>query len=125
MISNLPQEQTQHGNGNNQEVRALFDKFFLHQITFPSNQIDAVLGFFLKRGFDDEAARSTGIVLLNQARLDNVNVFELIDTLKGLTDVQLAKVVTEVLNSYREQTSTLGYKVMSLVETYESRNILV
>jgi hypothetical protein len=62
---------------------------------------------------------------LNQARVDNVNVFELIDTLKGLTDVQLAKVVTEVLNSYREQTSTLGYKVMSLVETYESRNILV
>lgn len=125
MISNLPQEQTTQGNGNNQEVRALFDKFFLHQITFPSNQIDAVLGFFLKRGFDDEAARSTGIVLLNQARLDNVNVFQLIDTLKGLTDVQLAKVVTEVLNSYREQTSTLGYKVMSLVETYESRNILV
>jgi hypothetical protein len=125
MISNLPQEQTTQGNGNNQEVRALFDKFFLHQITFPSNQIDAVLGFFLKRGFDDEAARSTGIVLLNQARLDNVNVFELIDTLKGLTDVQLAKVVTEVLNSYREQTSTLGYKVMALVETYESRNILV
>lgn len=125
MISNLPQEQTTSGNGNNQEVRALFDKFFLHQITFPSNQIDAVLGFFLRRGFDDEAARSTGIVLLNQARLDNVNVFELIDTLKGLTDVQLAKVVTEVLNSYREQTSTLGYKVTSLVETYESRNILV
>jgi len=125
MITNLPQEQSTAGNGNNQEVRSLFDKFFLHQITFPSNQIDAVLGFFLKRGFDDEAARSTGIVLLNQARLDNVNVFELIDTLKGLTDVQLAKVVTEVLNSYREQTSTLGYKVMALVETYESRNILV
>jgi hypothetical protein len=125
MITNLPQEPSTSGNGNNQEVRSLFDKFFLHQITFPSNQIDAVLGFFLKRGFDDEAARSTGIVLLNQARLDNVNVFELIDTLKGLTDVQLAKVVTEVLNSYREQTSTLGYKVMSLAETYESRNILV
>ena len=125
MISNLPQEQSTSGNGNNQEVRALFDKFFLHQITFPSNQIDAVLGFFLKRGFDDEAARSTGIVLLNQARLDNVNVFELIDTLKGLTDVQLAKVVTEVLNSYREQTSTLGYKVITSVDTYESRNILV
>ena len=125
MKTNLPQEQSTQGNGNNQEVRALFDKFFLHQITFPSNQIDAVLGFFLKRGFDDEAARSTGIVLLNQARLDNVNVFELIDTLKGLTDVQLAKVVTEVLNSYREQTSTLGYKIITSVDTYESRNILV
>lgn len=122
MISNLPQQNTA---GSTQEVKEFFDNFFKHQITFPSNQIDAVLGFFLKRGFDEEAARSTGIVLLNQARLDNVNVFQLIDTLKGLTDVQLAKVVTEVLNSYREQTSTLGYKVVTTVETYESRNILV
>jgi hypothetical protein len=122
MASNLPITAT---GSDTREVRDFFDKFFLHQITFPSNQIDAVLGFFLKRGFDEEAARSTGIVLLNQARLDGVSVFELIDTLKGLTDVQLAKVVAEVLNSYREQTSTLGYKVMSIVDTYESRNIVV
>lgn len=122
MASNLPITAT---GSDTREVRDFFDKFFLHQITFPSNQIDAVLGFFLKRGFDEEAARSTGIVLLNQARLDSVSVFELIDTLKGLTDVQLAKVVAEVLNSYREQTSTLGYKVMSIVDTYESRNVVV
>jgi hypothetical protein len=123
MISNLPQ-QTEAGSSG-QEVKEFFDKFFLHQITFPSNQIDAVLGFFLKRGFDESASRSTGIVLLNQARLDNVNVFQLIDTLKGLTDVQLAKVVAQVLNSYREQTSTLGYKVAPLEDSYETRNILV
>jgi hypothetical protein len=122
MSSNLPIVET---GSDVREVRDFFDKFFLHQITFPSNQIDAVLGFFLKRGFDEEAARSTGIVLLNQARIDNVSVFELIDTLKGLTDVQLAKVVAQVLNSYREQTSTLGYKVMSIVDTYESRNVVV
>lgn len=110
---------------NTQEVRDLFDNYFKHQVTFPSNQIDAVLGFFLKRGFDEEAARSTSIVLLNQARRDNVNVFELIDQLKGFTDVQLSKIVTEVLNYYREQTSTLGYKIVSNTETYESRNILI
>jgi hypothetical protein len=90
-----------------------------------TNQIDAVLGFFLKRGFDESSARATGIVLLNQAKLDNVNVFTLIDQLKGLTDVQLSKVVTEVLNAYRVQTSTLGYKVVNLEDTFESRNILV
>lgn len=122
MINNLPSQQQEN---NRQEVRDLFDNFFKHQVTFPSNQIDAVLGFFLKRGFDDEAARSTGIVLLNQARRDNVNVFELIDQLKGMTDVQLTKIVTEVLNYYREQTSTLGYKIVSNTDTYESRNILV
>lgn len=119
-MNNLP---PQDPSSSSQEVREFFDKYFKHQITFPSNQIDAVVGFFLKRGFDEEASRSTGIVLLNQARLDNVNVFKLVDQLKGLTDVQLSKVVAEVLNAYREQTSTLGYKVSSTDETYESRNI--
>lgn len=121
MLSNLPiQDQD-----SSAEVREFFDKFFRSQITFPSNQIDAVLGFFLKRGFDEQSARSTGIVLLNQAKIDGVNVFTLIDQLKGLTDVQLSKVVTEVLNAYRVQTSTLGYKIARLEETYESRNIMI
>lgn len=108
---------------SSEEVRAFFDKYFQHQVTFPSNQIDAVLGFFLKRGFSEQAAKSTGIVLLNQARIDNVNVFELIDSLKGLTDVQLSQIVTEVLNSYRDRTSFLGYKLINIEETLESRNI--
>ena len=108
---------------SSEEVKSFFDKYFRHQITFPSNQIDAVVGFFLKRGFDEEAARSTGIVILNQARLDDVNVFKLLDTLKGLADAQLSSVVTEVLNAYRERTSTLGYKITTVEETTESRNI--
>ena len=106
------------------EVKNFFDKFFLHQITFPSNQIDAVIGFFLKRGFDESAARSTSIVLLNQARLENINPLTLIDSLKGLTDVQVSQVVTEVLNGYRDKRSALGYKLTSVDETLESRNIV-
>ena len=115
--SSLPPTETE-------EVRNFFDKFFLHQITFPSNQIDAVLGFFLKRGFDDLSARSTAISLLNQARLEKINVFQLIDSLKGLTDVQLSQVVTEVLNLYRDRRSSLGYKIAANDETTESRNII-
>jgi hypothetical protein len=118
--TNLP---TQPSSDSSQEVKAFFDKFFTHQITFPSNQIDAVVGYFLKRGFDIDAARSTGIVLLNQARVDNVNVFQLLDSLKGLTDVQLSAVVSQVLNSSREKTSSIGYKLLTVEETTESRNI--
>jgi hypothetical protein len=116
--SNLPIAPQDNG-----EVRNFFDKFFLNQITFPSNQIDAIVGFFLKRGFDDDAARSTSIVLLNQARLENVNPFQLLDTIKGLTDVQLSSVVTEVLNVYRDRSSSLGFKIINVEETAESRNI--
>jgi hypothetical protein len=118
MSSNLPSNTTG-------DVKQFFDKFFVHEITFPSNQIDAVVGFFLKHGFDPESARSTGIVLLNQARLDNVNVFQLVDTLKKLNEVQLSQVVAQILNSYREKTSLLGYRIAPIADTYESRNILV
>ncbi len=119
--SNLPKQQN---TDSAEDVKNFFDKFFLHQITFPSNQIDAVVGFFLKRGFDDQAARSTSIVLLNQSKLENVNPFKLIDSLKGLSDAQLSSVVTEVLNVYRDRRSSLGYKLTVLEETTESRNII-
>jgi hypothetical protein len=105
------------------EVRNFFDKFYQNEVTFPAVQIDAVVGFFLKRSFDEESARNLAVVLLNQARADNVNVFQLIDTLKGLTDVQLSGVVTEILNVYRERTSALGYKLTNEPVTLESRNI--
>ena len=105
------------------EVRSFFDKYFTHQITFPSNQIDAVLGFFLKRGFDEEAAKSTAIVLLNQARIDSVNPLQLIDTLEGTSQAELSQVVAEILNLYREKSSSLGFRLNVTEETFESRNI--
>jgi len=109
---------------NNLEVRTFFDTYFTEEITFPSNQIDAVIAFFLKRGFGEQASRSVSIVLLNQARKDNVNVFELLDTLKGYNNVQLNRIITEVLNFYRTKTSVLGFKMSVVNESFESRNIL-
>ena len=117
---NLPPSLT---SDSSEEVRSFFDRYFQHQITFPSNQIDAVIGYFVKRGFQEQAAKSTAIVLLNQARVDNVSVFKLLDTLKGLNDTQLSQVVTEILNIYRERSSMLGFKVIKTDETTESRNI--
>ena len=117
---NFPVEQN---TDSAEEMRQFFDKYFLHQITFPSNQIDAVIGYFMKRGFDEQAARSTSIVLLNQSRIENINPFKLIDTLKGVTDAQLSAVVAEVLNLYRQRTSSLGFRSPVTQESFESRNV--
>jgi hypothetical protein len=62
--------------------------------------------------------------MLNQAKIDNINVFKLLDTLKGLNDATLSSVVTEVLNAYREKSSILGFKLLTVEETTESRNII-
>jgi hypothetical protein len=110
-------------NDSSDEVKDFFDQYFKQKLTFPAAQIDAVIGYFLKRGFSEASAKSTSIVLLTQARQDDINVFRLLDTLTGLNDVQLSKVVTEVLNTSREKTSMLGYKILIMEDTLESRNI--
>ena len=112
-------------NDSSVAVRQFFDKFFQQSVSFPSNQIDAVVGFFTKQGFDTTSAESTAIVLLNQARIDGVDVFQLVDTLKKLDDVQLSQVVAQVLNAYREKTSVLGYRINNVIDAYEARNILI
>lgn len=120
-MSNLPNPESE--TDSNAEVKTFFNRYFTEPISFPAAQIDAVVGFFLKRGFSDLGAKSTAIVLLNQARIDGVNVFQLLDTLKNFEDVQLSKVVTQVLNSSREKVSLLGYRILTTEETTESRNI--
>jgi hypothetical protein len=122
MSSNFPDSSTPDSST---DIKSFFDNFFLHEVSFPAAEIDAVVGFFLKRGFSDVSSKSVAIVILNQARNDEVNTFAVLDTLKGLTDVQLSRVVAEVLNSYRENTSILGYKTSSISDSFETRNILV
>ena len=128
MSTNLPQPSNTPQvtvNTSPVDTKHFFDKFFLHEVSFPANEIDASIGFFVKRGFDQESARSTSIVLLNQARVDGVSVFQLLDSLKKLTDIQLSQVIAQVLNAYREKVSLLGYRVAAVDDTYESRNILI
>jgi hypothetical protein len=107
------------------DVRTFFDKYYTTPVSFPANEIDATIAFFTKRGFGEVSSSSISIVLLNQARTENVSVFTLLDTLKGLTDAQLSQVVAQVLNAYREKTSLLGYRSAPIKDTFETRNILV
>lgn len=121
-FSNLP---TVNNTDSGTEVKQFFNNYFNQSITFPVQEIDAVIGFFKKRGFDDLASNSTAIILLQQAKLDDIEVFKLIDTLTGLNEVQLSAVVTEVLNYNRQKISTLGYRQEDQSDLFEKRNILV
>ncbi len=92
------------------ETKQFFNKYFTESISYPSNQVDAVVGFFKKRGFDEVAAASVAAILLEQAKIDNVNVFTLLDTLKGLENRQLSSVIARILNSNRSRVSSIGYR---------------
>tara|TARA_B100000214_G_scaffold310724_1_gene242587 strand:- start:141 stop:512 length:372 start_codon:yes stop_codon:yes gene_type:complete len=112
--------------GSDKKVTQFFDRYYTKSLNFPTNEVNAVLGFFEKRGFASEAAKATSTVLLSQAKLDSVPVFQLLDTLKGLNEAQLSNVVAEILNYNRDKTSSIGYSVSPQTsEKLEQRNILV
>jgi hypothetical protein len=123
VTGNLPKNNTVSDSAD--EVKALFNQYYTGVLEFPSNEVDATVGFFEKRGFDTVSAGTISTIILQQAKIDNVKVFELLDTLKGFTDIQLSNVITEVLNYNRSKISTLGYKVSDTSTRLETRNIMV
>jgi len=120
---------TAKSDSTNQQDSELTKKFFNNyyntEISYSASEVDAVIGYFLKRGFEQTAAINTASVLLQQAHIDNVKVFQLLDTLKGVNDIQLSNIVAQILNLNRSKTSTLGYKNPSVGQLFDQRNILV
>lgn len=103
-----------------------FNNFYNLEISYNPSEVDAVIGYFLKRGFDKTAAINTASVLLQQAKIDNLNVQQLVDTLKGVTDVQLSLIVAQILNFNRAKTSVLGFKDNSSQEQlFDQRNVVI
>ena len=124
MSSNLPS--TNISEGSDKKVTQFFDKYYTKSLSFPTNDVNAVLGYFEKRGFSNEAAKAVSTVLLSQAKLDEIPVFKLLDTLQGLDELKLSNVVAEILNYNRDRTSSIGYSTLStLTDKTERRNILV
>jgi len=116
-ISNLPLNIINADSSD--QVKHFFDMYFIEPVVFPAAEIDAVVGFFQKRGFDELASNSTAIILLQQAKIDNVNVFTLLSTL------EISAVIAQVLNYNRQKISTLGYKKDDTTDLLEKRNIVI
>lgn len=120
-MPSLPQEKA--NNFNDKGVTTFFNNYFSKKLSFPTNQVDAVTVFFEKRGFDKAAAITVATTLLQQAKIDNVSVFKILDTMTGLNELQLSAIVTEILNYNRSRISTLGYKRSTSADKTEKRNI--
>ena len=125
MVSSDQNTGTTFNKSNSDDQRKFFNNYFKTEINYNASEVDAVIGYFLKRGFDKLAAINTSSVILQQASIDEVPVFELLDTLNGIDDVQLNNVLAQILNLNRQKTSMLGFRSKSEQELFDQRNIIV
>jgi len=105
-------------------TRLFFDTYGKQPLEFAVNDVTATIAFFEKRGFGETSATSVAAVILKQAKLDNIPIFQLLDSLKSFDGLQLSALVTEILNNNRLTTSTLGYKFVDVEKDNQIRNIL-
>jgi hypothetical protein len=91
---------------------------------YKAEDVDSTVGFLTSKGFSNTAATTTAMVLLRQAKVDQLSTYSLLETLKGLDSLQLSFLVGQILNQNRSPTSALGYRATAAVQTYQNRNIL-
>lgn len=106
------------------KTKKYFDNYQKDRVSYPSNKVDAVVGFFESRGFEKTAAINTATVLLQQAKLDNYNVMELLDSLRKFETPQLNELIGAILNNNRDNISTIGFRAETNLENKSARNII-
>ena len=120
MATNLPLQETIEDSAAG--TKLFFDNYGEIALEFSANDVNSATSFFQKRGFEKDAALVVATVILKQAKLDNVPVYKILDTLGKAKDLNLSQLVGEILNNNRSATSTLGFRT-SNVKVYQTRNI--
>lgn len=117
--SNLPVNPS-----NNETTVQAFDSYYDVPIEINSSVYAAMVGYFTNRNFDTIAAESISTIILRQAKQDNYNPMKILDSLRGLSDVELSGIVGEILNYNRLSTSSLGSSQIFNTNPEILRNII-
>jgi len=117
--SNLPGLKQQ----DNATLQA-FDTYYSQPIEIKVSTLDSMVSFFTSRGFDQVSAESVSVIIITQARKDNLNPMQVLDTLKGLGEVEISALVAEIINFNRFKTSFLGYTRNFQFNEEVSRNVM-
>ena len=105
-------------------IRNFFDTYYSRPLNLSDNDLNSVVTFFERQGFDRSASISVANVLLSQSKEQDIKIYKLIDTLRSFDGNKLSSIVAEILNYDRKRTSVIGFKTKKQRKTIESRNII-
>jgi hypothetical protein len=110
-------------NSSDPTVQA-FDNFYTAPVELNASVLAAMKGYFTNRGFGEVSAESIAVTIMTQAKQDGYNAMQILDTLKGLNDVELSGLVAEILNYNRFKSSSLGFAAVFQPNPEIARNII-
>jgi hypothetical protein len=121
VYNNIPSEKQ---SSSADSTIKFFDDFYQVPVEINGTALTAMTGFFESKGFEKNSAESVAIIILTQAKRDNLNAFQILDTLGGLDTLELSALVGEILNYNRFKTSSLGITSPPRPADEIQRNIL-
>lgn len=121
MYNNIPANKST--NSDTATLKA-FDTYYDKPMEISVSNYNAAVAFFTSRGFDQTAAESVALIVLKQAKKDDLNPMKILDTLKGLDQVEISALVAEIINYNRFKTSFLGYSLEYRTNEQVNRNVL-
>jgi capsule polysaccharide export protein KpsE/RkpR len=125
LYSNLPL--TTKANLDNDSANLTiknFNQYYNNPIDIDNNSMIYITSFFEKRGFSPDSAETIALIILSQAKRDNVNPSSIMDEIKTLDNVSISGLVGQILNYNRFNTSILGVYVTPSPADEIQRNIL-
>jgi hypothetical protein len=107
------------------ETRKFFNGHYVQSLNINSSEHQAVKSFFLeKTNNDNDSANTLTDTIFEVGAMEDANVMELIDKLRGDTidDIQLTLIT--MINQNRKQTSILGFTTSRVPNPSVVRNIV-
>jgi len=121
IYNNIPK--TKIPDSSNSTIQA-FDTYYSAPLELHADTFNAMRGFFTSRGFDDSAAESITVIIMKQAKKDGYKPMQILDTLRGLDNLEISALVSEILNYNRFKSSFLGYALAFTPHDEVLRNVL-
>jgi hypothetical protein len=101
-----------------------FENYYSDPVELSSTTLAAMKGYFTNKGFGEVAAENITTIIMTQAHSDGYSPMQILDTLKGLNNLDLSAFVSELLNYNRFKTSSLGYAKEFKPNTEIQRSII-
>jgi hypothetical protein len=121
IYNNIPSEKPASSSDQTVEI---FNNYYTAPVNINNNELIALVGLLENKGFDPLSAETTAITILTQAAKDGFKAMEIMDTITGIDNAEITKLVAEIINLNRLKTSQLGIaKTFSVSETV-TRNVL-